>query len=211
MEGFYAIALQQWQQQNIFEVFAVILSVAYVWLAAEGSIWCWPAALFSTLLFVYVFWDVSLLFQMMLTMYYVVMAVVGFLHWRRTNEAGFVTLHMPLKLHLILLSLGMVLTIVLSLLAKQYAQQWFGYDLLYLDAGVTVFSLLATYLTVKKYLQSWMYWSIINFLSIYLFMANELYLTVALMLIYIAIAMRGYINWAQNLPIDDDTSLHTKG
>lgn len=211
MEAFNAIVIEQWQQQSLYEVFAVLLSVAYVWLAAEESIWCWPAALISTLLYVYVFWDVSLLFQLVLNVYYAVMAIVGFVHWRRSNENGFVSLHMPLTLHLLIIGMGITLTVLVSITAERLASDWFGYNMLYLDAGIAVFSLLTTYLTVKKYLQSWMYWSIINFLCIYLFVAQELYLTVVLMVIYIGIALRGYINWAQNLRFDDEMSANTRG
>ena len=204
MDDISAIVIAQWQQQSLLEIFAVVLSVAYVWLAAEGSIFCWPAAFVSTTLFMFVFWDVSLLFQLMLNAYYLIMAVVGFLHWRRSNDERFVSLQMPLNLHVRILVAGIVLTVLLSFLAKSIAQQWFNYDLLYLDAGITVFSLLVTYLTVKKYLQSWMYWCVINFLSVYLFIANGLYLTVALMAVYIVIAMRGYVNWSQSLAFDEE-------
>lgn len=204
MEDISAIVITQWQQQSLLEIFAVVLSVAYVWLAAEGSIFCWPAAFVSTTLFMFVFWDVSLLFQLMLNAYYLIMAVVGFMHWRRSNDERFVSLQMPLNLHIKILVAGIVLTVLVSFLAQSIAQQWFNYDLLYLDAGITVFSLLVTYLTVKKYLQSWMYWCVINFLSVYLFVANGLYLTVALMAVYIVIAMRGYVNWSQSLAFDED-------
>jgi nicotinamide mononucleotide transporter len=206
MEAFHAVVLTQWQQQSTFEVFAVIFSVAYVWFAAEESIFCWPAAFISTSLFAYVFWDVSLFFQVLLNGYYLVMAVVGFLHWRRSNENGFVALSMPLKLHVIVIGGGLLCAMLLVTIATQFGRQWFTYDLLYLDAGITVFSLLTTYLTVKKYVQSWMYWSVINFLSVYLLIANELYLTVVLMVVYIVIAMRGYINWSQNLSYQDEIS-----
>ncbi|WP_395342154.1 nicotinamide riboside transporter PnuC [Ningiella sp. W23] len=207
MEAFFSIALEQWQQQSMAEICAVVFSIAYVWLAAEESILCWPAALISTILFAYVFWDVSLFFQMLLNMYYVMMAIIGFLHWRKAKE-DFNALHMPLSLHLIVLGGGISLTLVTVFLAQSIALQWFAYDLLVLDAGITMFSLLTTYLTVKKYLQSWMYWSIINALSIYLFASNELYFTVILMLILILLALRGYINWSQDMLIhrEYDTS-----
>jgi nicotinamide mononucleotide transporter len=211
MEDILGTIAAQWQQQSIFEIFAVVLSIAYVWLAAEGSIWCWPAAFVSTLMFIFVFWDVSLFFQLMLNVYYLIMAVIGFLHWRRSNEERFVVLQMPLRLHVKIIIAGIILTTLFSALAVNLAEHWFSYDLLYLDAGITVFSLLVTYLTVKKYLQSWMYWSVINFLSVYLLIANELYLTVILMLIYIVIAMRGYINWSQSLFDDEDELAQTLG
>ncbi|MBT1450891.1 nicotinamide riboside transporter PnuC [Glaciecola sp. XM2] len=209
MEGVVEILAQQWQQQSMAEVFAVLFSIAYVWLAAEESIWCWPAALISTTLFVYVYWDVSLVFQMLLNAYYVVMAVVGFMHWKKTNASGFSALNMPLKLHLLIVIGGAFMLLLTVLIA----QQWLAYELLYLDAGTTLFSLLATYLTVKKYLQSWVYWSVINALTIYLLLETQLYLTVVLMALYIVIAVRGYLNWSISMQTSEviDNSAQTVG
>jgi nicotinamide mononucleotide transporter len=202
MDNVAQLLLEQWQQQSIAEIFAVVLAVAYVWLAAEESIWCWPAAFISTTLYVYVFWDVFLVFQMFLNVYYMVMAVFGFLHWKKTNQSGFYALQMPLKLHLLIIGGGLSLIVMVSFIATQ----WLSYGLLNLDLGITLFSLLATYLTVKKYLQSWIYWSIINTLSIYLFIQSQLYLTVLLMMIYLVIAIRGYVNWSNSVQTSGTSS-----
>lgn len=198
----FAIVLEQWQQQSLFEVFAVILSVVYVALAANKSIWCWPAALVSTSLFAYVFWDVSLLFQLFLNLYYLLMAVVGFIHWHKNSDDGFISLNMPIAAHLSIIFGGCALSVLVVFIAETSAGQWFGYELLYLDAAITMFSLLATYLTVNKYLQSWIYWTIINAVSMYLFISSGLYLTAILMVIYIVIAIKGYANWSKNLGLE---------
>jgi nicotinamide mononucleotide transporter len=195
MDNVTQLLLEQWQQQSIAEIFAVALAIAYVWLAAEESIWCWPAAFISTTLYVYVFWDVFLVFQMFLNAYYMAMAVIGFVHWKQSNQTGFYALQMPLKLHLLIIGGGVSLVAMVSFVASQ----WLSYGLLNLDLSITLFSLLATYLTVKKYLQSWIYWSIINALSIYLFIQSQLYLTVLLMMIYLVIAIRGYYNWSKTV------------
>nr|WP_136249886.1 nicotinamide riboside transporter PnuC [Ningiella ruwaisensis] len=191
------IIIQQWQQQSVFELLAVVFSVTYVWLAAEESVWCWPAALISTTLYTFVFFDVSLIFQMLLNLYYMLMAVIGFYHWKINETEDFNALVMPLKLHILFIGAGLIMTYLLA----SNANRWFAYELLTLDAAITVFSLLTTYLTVKKYLQSWVYWTLINIASIYLFWSAGLYLTVLLMCLYITIAIRGYINWSKDLKI----------
>ena len=199
MDGFFAVLIEQWRAQSYYELAAVILSIAYVWLAAHGSIWCWPAALISTALFAFVFWDVSLIFQILLNIYYFGMAIVGFIYWKNSSDEGFVTYRMSAQNHALYLVSGVVLVALVVYLTLMMAQQWFSYELLYLDAGIAMFSLLTTYLTVRKYLEAWIYWSIINALSIYLFWHNQLYLSALLMLIYIAIAVKGYINWKQSV------------
>jgi nicotinamide mononucleotide transporter len=45
------------------ELAAVLLGVAYLLLAMRESLWCWYAALVSTALFLYLFWQVNLLME----------------------------------------------------------------------------------------------------------------------------------------------------
>ncbi|MGQ8367429.1 nicotinamide riboside transporter PnuC [Glaciecola sp. 1036] len=204
MEIFETI-IAQWQQQNLLEIIAVTLSVAYVWLAAEESVWCWPAALLSTTLYTYIFWDVSYLFQMLLNAYYMVMAVVGWSMWYKGKQNQQLEVKfMSLKQHLIIISIGVIITSILVI----FAASWLSYDQLILDASITVFSLLATVLTVKKYLQTWIYWTIINAASIYLFAQAQLYFTCFLMVIYIMIAVKGYLQWRNSAILSLEQAQH---
>jgi nicotinamide mononucleotide transporter len=57
------------------ELIAVVLALAYVWLAARQNIWCWPCAFVSTGIYIWLFWQVSLPFHTLLNVYYLMMAV----------------------------------------------------------------------------------------------------------------------------------------
>jgi nicotinamide mononucleotide transporter len=182
---------QQWQQQNIGEIFAVLLAVAYVWLAAQESIWCWPAGFMSTALYAYIYLDVTLFFQMILNVYYMGMAIWGLVHWRKSGDDKVSISRMRLLDHLAVLLGGIVATTVVFYIASQFLH----YDLVLLDISLTVFSLISTYLTVTKKLENWYYWSVINLVSIVLYYDRGLYLTSVLMLIYLVLALRGLILW----------------
>ncbi len=196
MNEVWQATVSQWQAQSILEVLAVVLAIAYVWLATEESIWCWPAALVSTCLFTYIFWDVSLVFQVLLNVYYAVMAIVGWLTWRRASTENTLRVStMPLQYHLIYIFSG----IAISALIYQFSAHWLSYEQLLLDASITVFSLLTTVLTVRKKRASWMYWTIINIATIYLVLSTDLYLTAILMVIYVVIAIKGYWQWSLSM------------
>ena len=188
---FWELLVTQWQQQSIGEVFAVLLAVCYVWLATQESVWCWPAGFLSTALFAYVFWDVTLVFQMLLNIYYMAMAVWGFISWRKQGTNKVSISRMRWQEHVFIVSLGFVGTGLVYLIARQ----WLNYDLVLLDITISIFSLLATYLTVVKKLENWCYWSLINISSILLLLDKQLYLTIVLMLIYLLLAIRGLIYW----------------
>jgi len=184
---------EQWQQQSVLEIFAVIAATAYVWLASEESSWCWPCGFIATIIYVYLYWDVTLIFQMLLNIYYVGMAVWGFLSWQKQGVNKVAISSMSLRLHSLVISGGMFG----SLLVYMIASIWLHYELIVLDIMVTIFSLLATYLTVMKKLENWVYWTIVNIASIYLLMESGLYLSILLMLIYIVIAIRGLSQWSK--------------
>ena len=61
----------------IGEAAAVALGIAYLLFAVRQNILCWYAAFLSTAISVYVFWNVSLLMESALNVYYMAMAVYG--------------------------------------------------------------------------------------------------------------------------------------
>ena len=78
--------IADWQLLHSIELVATLLAVAYVVLALKHSIWCWPAALLSTLLFTHVMWDSALLSDALLHIYYAGMAVYGWWRWRQLQQ-----------------------------------------------------------------------------------------------------------------------------
>jgi len=57
------------QAMSAWEVVAVILAIAYLVLAIFERIECWYAAFFSTLIYIFLFWDASLLMESALNVY----------------------------------------------------------------------------------------------------------------------------------------------
>lgn len=183
--------LAQWQQQSLFEIFAFIFAVAYIWLASEESIWCWPAGLLSTALYSYVFWDVSVFYQMLLNIYYMAMAVYGYITWQKQGEDKTTISRFTFRQNILFVFSGLCISIALYFTTIF----WFDYQLVWLDISISVYSLMATWLTVKKILECWIYWTIINVASLVLFYENALFVSMVLMIIYIVIAVRAWVQW----------------
>ncbi|MFL2834452.1 MAG: nicotinamide mononucleotide transporter, partial [Alphaproteobacteria bacterium] len=64
-----------------FEVTAVTFAIAYLFLAMRQSIACWYAAFLSTLIYTIIYWDVALYMESLLNIYYLFMAVYGWINW----------------------------------------------------------------------------------------------------------------------------------
>ena len=64
-----------------------------------------------------------------------------------------------------------------------------------IDALTTVFSVFATYMVVKKVLESWLYWIVIDADIIYLYYIQGEFILALQFLVYIIIAIFGYFSW----------------
>lgn len=77
------------QSLPAIEWLACALAFAYVTLAARNSVWCWPFAFVSSLLWAYQVWFAyALLFDAALNLFYAGMAVVGLARWLGTMSFG---------------------------------------------------------------------------------------------------------------------------
>jgi nicotinamide mononucleotide transporter len=186
--------IADWQLLHSIELVATLLAVAYVVLALKHSIWCWPAALLSTLLFTHVMWDSALLSDALLQIYYAGMAVYGWWRWRQLQQQSGQA--QPVyewvwQRHLLLISLTAMAGLVLGYLMANYTRA----DFAYLDAQTTAFSLVATWLVAKKLLSNWLYWVVIDAVSIFVYAQKHLYFLTALFMLYTVIAVLGYFVW----------------
>lgn len=206
IEGILATSLIEWV--------AVATSLTYVILAAQKRILCWLFAFISSSLYVYLCFSTQLYLETVLQFFYVVMAIVGFVLWSRSakeedlingdildepNEtsdkkrSGIV--RWPVEYHIVNVLLSTIAAILLGFLFSIYTNQANPY----VDAATTVFSLAATFMVTKKVLENWIYWIIIDTVSVYLYFSRGLQLTAVLFVLFTVLAIVGYFSWKKSL------------
>ena len=197
----YFITLPLW------ELIAVIAALFYVVLAAKENSWCWPAALISTIIYTVIFYDVYLWMDSLLQLYYIAMAIYGWYCWRQSStkvNASQKIQSWPLLLHGKMIVLLLAISLILGWVMANYTPT----DFPYLDSATTVFAVFATYLVAKKVLENWLYWIVIDAVSIYLYIEKELTPTAVLFVLYVIIAIYGYMQWLTKH--DNDSSKLTE-
>ncbi|WP_016954512.1 nicotinamide riboside transporter PnuC [Catenovulum agarivorans] len=192
---------------NWLELIAVIASLAYVILAGKSNIWCWPAAMLASGIYCYIFLDVNLFMDSALQVYYIAMAVYGWLQWRQIafslddEEATVIedehpddvapVQSWPLQLHFKLIAVLSLVSLVLGYVMENYTQA----DFAYLDTFTTVFSVYATYLIAIRLLETWLYWVVIDIAGLYIYSEKSLNLTMLLFAGYTVLAAWAYWQW----------------
>ena len=76
--------------------------------------------------------------------------------------------------------------------------------LAYLDSFTTWSAILTTYMVVRKILENWIYWLVIDTASIYLYVDRGLYFTALLFTIYIVIILFGFRAWLTDYRTKND-------
>ncbi len=194
---------QYFLNMPLWEWLAVFLSLAYVVLAAKASKWCWPAAFISTLLYTIIFYDVALFMDSFLNVYYMVMAIYGWYCWQNKQlsvtrntidaQSSFTLQSWHWLTHIKVSALLAIIALVIGFFMANYTRAAFPY----LDSLTTIFAIFATYLIAEKVLENWLYWLVIDAISIYLYLAKNLQPTAFLFTIYLIIAAYGYWSWRQ--------------
>ena len=185
---------QAWLAMNWWEVAAVLLGLAYLILAIFERISCWYAAFFSTAIYTFLFWDVNLLMDSALQVYYMAMAVYGWWQWQQpgdSNKTNLAINQWRWKTHCAVIGLIVGLSLASGyLLDKNTQAEW-----VYLDSFTTWGAVITTYMVTKKVLENWLYWLVIDAIAAYLYFDRGLYLTSLLFYLYLVIAIFGYLQW----------------
>lgn len=181
---------------SAWEVIAVVLAIAYLLLAMKESQWCWLCAFVSTAIYTLLFWNVSLLMDSALSVFYLLMAVYGWWEWQRGGETHHgVEIHSwRMGTHCLVIGLVLLVTAVSGyLLAENTQAAW-----PYVDAFTTWSSVVTTYMVAKKVLENWIYWIVIDSVSALLYIDRGLYLTALLFVAYVVICVFGFFNWRRH-------------
>ena len=173
---------------SIPEIIAVVLGLLYLVLISFSQRIAWVFGIISSAIYVYIAFIGEIYLQAGLQFIYVVLGVFGFINWGKSAETKLKI--WSLKKHFLVGIPTLIFALLLGFIFSKTNQK-----LPYLDAFITAFAILATYLTTKSILENWLYWIVLNLLSMYLWYEQDLQLTVVLFAVNTLMAVFGFILW----------------
>jgi nicotinamide mononucleotide transporter len=186
-----AAAMSSW------EIVAVVLAVAYLVLAIRQNIWCWAAAFASTAIYLVLMYRALLYMESALQVFYLGMAVYGWYHWRHGPgpDHSLPVSRWPPAWHIA----AMVTVLLATLISGRLLSEFSSAAMPYIDSFTTWGAIVATIMVTRKILENWLYWFVIDSVSIYLYVNRELYLTALLFAGYLVLIVVGYLSWRKDL------------
>jgi nicotinamide mononucleotide transporter len=190
--------------QNWIEITAVVLAILYLILAVKQNILCWVCGIISSVLYFFIMRTAGLYMEAYLQIFYVFMGFYGWSQWKTktSNTSNFVVNTWKKSQHLFATSMVLILSIISATMLRFFTDA----ALPFLDALVTWGAVVATYMVAKKLLENWIYWIVIDSISIFLFISRGLFPTAFLFGIYIIIIIHGYRSWSKKFQEDNALS-----
>lgn len=182
---------------------SAICGILYTIFAGKGKISCYAFGLCGTLCYSYLSFVNNLFGNLALYMlYYLPMQIVGIFRWKKhlkKDSGEIIKTKLSVKERLIYL----ILTIIISL-AVSFILKYTGDASPFIDGTTTVFSILGMLLTVKRCIEQWYVWIMVNGLSALMWIeayiqGSNCLATVIMWLTYFILAFYFLAGWRKEI------------
>ncbi len=177
--------------------------ITYTILAGKGLPICYPIGLCGTLIYSYLTYKNSLWGNFLLNLiYYVPIQIIGFFKWNQNlkiDKYEIIKTKLSRK-ERVIMSVLLVISVIITLIILKHFNDAFPL----FDSITTVFSIFGMYLTVKRALEQWYLWIVVDVFSLIMWLLLAMkdvkaYPIVFQWLVYLIIAVYYFIKWNKEI------------
>ncbi len=189
------VLLAQLQETPLLEAASVLLAAAYLLLVIRQNIFCWYCAAASSAIYVWLFIDARLYMESLLYVFYVAMAIYGWLLWRTSGaNQNHPVVKWSRETHAYAIAAVIAAGSISGWLLSNYSEAAYPF----IDSFTTFTAIWATYLVARKVLENWWYWLAIDSVSVFIYWSRGLELTALLFLLYVVLIPFGILKWMRS-------------
>ena len=193
------VILEALRAMSVWEWFGTVFGIAGVVLTAKRSVLCWPAWLVSIIAYGVFFTQIKLYADATLQVFFLITSVIGWLAWQKDKtgdaEAELPVTWTPLSERWAYLGLTVIASIGIGFVFDRYTDA----HVPYWDAGCAGISVAAQILMMKRRIESWHLWVIVDVIYTALYATKGAWLTVILYAIFAVIAVGGLREWRKSV------------
>jgi nicotinamide mononucleotide transporter len=189
---------------SYLEFVGTLFTLAAVLLVWRRCIINWPVSIIGTILFGILFYQIQLYADFFEQTYYFITAFWGWYSWKtyqknKDVEKVGITVNSK-KMNLVWVAIIIAGTTLLSFILANI-NKWLPTlfpepaSMVVLDAGTTVMSFVATILMIRRRVESWVIWVIVDIIAIGLYWFKEVPFIALLYVVFLVIASAGLVDW----------------
>ena len=184
---------------TLLELFAVFMNILSVIYAKRNSVLVYPTGLIGTGIFVYLLFNFSLLGDMIINFYFVIMSIYGWYYWTQKKEGKVIHNVSRVTVNEYYFSIIIAVISLISIyLVYDFFGKWNSWTA-YVDSITTAIFFVAMWLMARRKIESWTFWFIGDIITIPLYFYKGLTISSFQYLIFSILAILGYISWKKIL------------
>ncbi|AEI48416.1 nicotinamide riboside transporter PnuC [Runella slithyformis] len=204
-----SILFEAWgYKMSHLEFWATVTGAVAVWLSARENVWSWIIGLLNVVLAFVLFYQIRLYPDMFLQVFFFITNLIGWWQWKypKANEANLknelIISKLTLKQWLVLGAGGLVCTFAMGGFAKnlhEFFPVLFSQPSAfpYMDSFTTVMSIVATFMLIRKKIEAWYVWLVVDAIATYMYYLKEVKLYALLYFLFCFIAAFGAYHWTK--------------
>lgn len=194
--------------EQYIEILGTIVGIIYLWQEYHASISLWLTSIIMPAIYLYVYYSAGLYADFGINIYYLVIALYGWLAWRYNfsltekteSEKELYISHIKKSYIPRLAVLFLALWLIIARLLMEFTDSTVPIS----DAFTTSLSIVGMYMLARKYVEQWFVWMIVDIASSALYLYKGLYFTAVLYFVYAIIAIFGYRKWKKMISYENN-------
>lgn len=177
----------------------MLITLGSIWLATKENIWYYPTGVVALVLYTWIFYDAKLYAETVLQIICLVLMVYGWYEWLHggANRKELPVSNTPRWAWIAGITSGVIGSAVTIWVQLNYTDN----PAPYVDSSLMAWSLVAQWMTARKWIENWILWVLINTVSVPLYISRELWFTAVLYVGLWVLALMGYREWRRSLVV----------
>jgi nicotinamide mononucleotide transporter len=178
------------------EVAANAVMAVSIGLAGRNNVHSWWVGVIGCAMFALLFYSSKLYADVALQLFFIVTCLIGWRRWAGAGAAGALPISNARPVLLGAMSLaGVAATAAYGLMLQLYTDAYAPF----IDSAVLMFSIVAQLLLMGRRLQTWLFWLLVNTVSVPLYASRGLHLTAVLYAAYWLNALGSWLFWRRQM------------
>ena len=183
---------------KLLELAGLVFGLLCVWFLIKQNILTWPMGIIYVIISFVIFIQAKLYADFVLHIFFLILNIYGWYNWAGpvNNTASQLPVTRVKGLHLAGL---LVLSIIGIIVSGKLLVGFTDASIPYWDSTTSILSVTAMWLTAKKKIENWVLWLVVDVLATGIYYYKGLYFYCILYLVYIGMAVAGYISWRRSM------------
>lgn len=182
---------------NFLDFAGLVFGLLCVWFLIRQNMLTWPTGIIYVLISLVIFIKAKLYADFILHVVFLILNIYGWYYWKHPSKED--SQLAVTRTHTITLGILLLLSVGLIYITGHLLATYTDASVPFWDSTTSVLSVIAMWLTAKKKIENWALWLVVNILATGIYFYKGIYFYCILYLVYIGMAVAGYISWRKSM------------